>query len=510
MTHWIIAPAILPALTAALLIMVWRRDIRMQRIVSITATVALVGIAILLYHLASDGEPRVYRVGAWPAPFGIVLVLDRLSATMLLLAAALALAVLVYAVAGWDARGRHFHALFQFQLLGLNGAFLTGDIFNLFVFFEVMLIASYGLMLHGGGARRLGAGFQYVAINLVASTLFLIAIGLIYGVTGTLNMADLAVKVPQVAAGNEALLRTGALLLFLVFAIKAAVVPLHWWLPGTYSAASAPVAALFAIMTKVGAYAIIRIFGTIFGADAGALAGVAVPWILPAALVTLLIGAIGLLASRTLLDLASFNIIASMGTLLIAIGLFDVDGLTTALYYLVHSTLTGAALFLVVDLIATRRVEKGAALVPGHPISQAPLLGALFFLTALAAVGLPPLSGFIGKLMVLDAAYESPQASLIWFFVLGASLMMTIAFARAGSVVFWNTEGRTTGPTLGTVPISPVVVVAVLVGAIALLSIFAGPAVDAFQAAAEQALDPTAYIDAVLNSAGNVMPSTGH
>jgi multicomponent K+:H+ antiporter subunit D len=156
MTHWIIAPAILPALTAALLIMVWRRDIRMQRIVSITATVALLGIAILLYHLASDGEPRVYRVGAWPAPFGIVLVLDRLSATMLLLAAALAVAVLVYAVAGWDARGRHFHALFQFQLLGLNGAFLTGDIFNLFVFFEAMLIASYGLMLHGGGARRAG------------------------------------------------------------------------------------------------------------------------------------------------------------------------------------------------------------------------------------------------------------------------------------------------------------------------------------------------------------------
>jgi multicomponent K+:H+ antiporter subunit D len=509
MTNWIIAPAILPALTAALLILVRRRDIRMQRIVSVTATLALVGIALFLYHLASDGEPRVYRVGAWPAPFGIVLVLDRLSATMLLLGAALALAVLVYAVAGWDARGRHFHALFQFQLLGLNGAFLTGDIFNLFVFFEVMLIASYGLMLHGGGARRLGAGFQYVAINLIASTLFLIAIGLIYGVTGTLNMADLAVKVPQVAEGNEALLRTGALLLFLVFAIKAAFVPLHWWLPGTYSAASAPVAALFAIMTKVGAYAIIRVFGTIFGADAGALAGVALPWILPAALVTLLVGAIGLLASRTLLDLASFNIVASMGTLLIAIGLFDFDGLTTALYYLVHSTLTGAALFLVVDLIATRRIEKGAALVPGHPISQAPILGALFLLTALAAIGLPPLSGFIGKLMVLDAAYESPQISLIWVCVLVASLMMTIAFARVGSIVFWKTEGRTTGPKPAPATISPIVVVIALVGATALLAVFAGPAAEAFKATAEQALNPAGYVDAVLG-AGNVMPSRGH
>ena len=509
MTNWIIAPAILPALTAALLILGWRRDIRMQRIISVTATLALVGIAIFLYHLASDGEPRVYRVGAWPAPFGIVLVLDRLSATMLLLAAALALAVVVYASAGWDARGRHFHALFQFQLLGLNGAFLTGDIFNLFVFFEVMLIASYGLMLHGGGARRLSAGFQYVAINLVASTLFLIAIGLIYGVTGTLNMADLAVKVPQVAAGNEALLRTGALLLFLVFAIKAAFVPLHWWLPATYSAASAPVAALFAIMTKVGAYAIIRVYGTIFGLDAGPLAGVAVPWILPAALATLLIGAIGLLASRTLLDLASFSIIASMGTLLIAIGLFDVDGLTTALYYLVHSTLTGAALFLIVDLVATRRAEKGDALVPGQPISQAPILGALFFLTALAAVGLPPLSGFVGKLMVLAAAYESPQAGLIWLFVLGASLMMTIAFARAGSIVFWNTEGRATGPKWANARISPIIVVALLVCASALLFIFAGPAVDAFHATAKQALAPAGYIDAVLSSTQNVMPSAG-
>jgi multicomponent K+:H+ antiporter subunit D len=510
MTNWIIAPAILPALTAALLILAWRRDIRMQRVISIAATLALVGIALFLYYLASDGQPRAYRVGAWPAPYGIVLVLDRLSATMLLLAAALAFAVLVYAVAGWDAHGRHFHALFHFQLLGLNGAFLTGDIFNLFVFFEVMLIASYGLMLHGGGPRRLGAGFQYVAINLVASTLFLIAVGLIYGVTGTLNMADLAAKVPQVAAGNEALLRTGALLLFLVFAIKAALVPLHWWLPATYSAASAPVAALFAIMTKVGAYAIIRVCGTIFGADAGALAGVAVPWILPAALVTLLVGTIGLLASRTLFDLAAFNIIASMGTLLIAIGLFDVDGLTTALYYLVHSTLTGAALFLIVDLVATRRVESGDALVPGHPISQAPILGALFFLTALAAIGLPPLSGFIGKLMVLDAAYESPKVRLIWLFVLVASLMMTIAFARAGSIVFWKTEGRTTVPTWANAPISSIVVVALLVCAIALLSIFAGPTVEAFHATAEQALDPADYIDAVLGSAQNVMPSTGH
>jgi multicomponent K+:H+ antiporter subunit D len=364
-------------------------------------------------------------------------------------------------------------------------------------------------MLHGAGARRLRAGFQYVAINLVASTLFLIAVGLIYGTTGTLNMADLAAKVPQVAAGNEALLKTGAILLFLVFAIKAAFVPLHWWLPATYAAASAPVAALFAIMTKVGAYAIIRVYVTVFGGDAGALTDIAVTWILPAALLTLAVGTIGLLASRRLLDLAAFNIVASMGTLLIAVSLFDVGGLTAGLYYLVHSTIASAALFLIVDLIAERRGEMLDWLVPTNPISQAPILGALFFLIALAVVGLPPLSGFIGKLLVLDATYETTHVGLIWALVLIASLMMTISFANAGSIVFWNTEGRTTGATWATAAAAPMIVVASLITASALLSAFAGPAVEAFHATAEQALDSKGYIDAVLTSQPDA-PPRGH
>src|SRR5690606_3813326 len=330
MSHWIVAPTLLPALTAAYLILFARNDIFHQRIVSVAATLMLVLVAFGLYQLAGDGESRAYLLGNWPAPFGIVQVLDRLSATMLLLTACLAFIVVVYAIHGWDRRGRYFHALFQFQLLGINGAFLTGDFFNLFVFFEVMLIASYGLMLHGGGPRRLKAGFQYVTINLIGSTLFLFAVGIIYSVTGTLNMADLAVKAGQVAAGDVALLRTGALLLFMVFAIKAALVPLHWWLPTTCAAASAPVAALFAIMTKVGAYSILRMYGLVFGADAGPLALVAAPWVIPAAVVTLAIGAVGVLASRSLLDLVCFSVVASMGTLMIALGLFDEVGIAAA------------------------------------------------------------------------------------------------------------------------------------------------------------------------------------
>ena len=507
-TSWIIAPAILPAITAAIMILVRQRNIEIQRAFSVASTVALLGIALLLYQAVSDGETDAYRLGAWPAPYGIVLVIDRLSTTMLVLTAGLALAVLLYAIAGWDRRGRHFHALFHFQLLGLNGAFLTGDLFNLFVFFEVMLIASYGLMLHGGGAKRLRAGFQYVAINLIASSLFLIAVGLIYGVTGTLNFADLAVKARAVAESDQALLQTGALLLLLVFAIKAAFVPLHWWLPATYAAASAPIAALFAIMTKVGAYAIIRVFGTVFGDGSGTdtLGAVVAPWIVPAALVTLAVGTAGLLGARRLLDLAAFNTVASMGTLLIAIGQFHVDGLTAAMYYLVHSTIAGAALFLIVDLIATRRTLKLDALLPGNPISQAAILGTLFFLVAIAVIGLPPLSGFVGKLMVLDATYSAPRVWLIWGTILVASLMMTIGFARAGSTIFWKTDGQTTGPSWENTSKTPMLVVALLVGASLMLSVFAGPAVKASNATAAQALDTQNYVNAVLGPSENTEP----
>ncbi|MDJ0513403.1 MAG: monovalent cation/H+ antiporter subunit D [Methyloceanibacter sp.] len=508
-TSWIIAPTILPAITAAILILMRRSDIEVQRFLSVVSTLMLLGVALFLYDAVNDGVTQAYRLGAWPAPFGIVLVIDRLSTTMLVLTAGLALAVLLYAIAGWDRRGRHFHALFHFQLLGLNGAFLTGDLFNLFVFFEVMLIASYGLMLHGGGAKRLRAGFQYVAINLIASSLFLVAVGLIYGVTGTLNFADLAVKARAVSENDQALLQTGAILLLLVFAIKAAFVPLHWWLPATYAAASAPVAALFAIMTKVGAYAIVRIFGTVFGdgTEAETLGSVVAPWVVPAALVTLAVGTAGLLGTRRLLNFAAFSIVASMGTLLIAIGQFSIDGLTAALYYLVHSTIAGAALFLIVDLIAARRTVKLDALIPGNPISQAAILGTLFFLVAIAVVGLPPLSGFVGKLLVLDATYGVPRAWLIWATILVTSLMMTIAFARAGSTIFWKTEGQTTGPGWETAAIMPMVVVGLLVGASLMLAVFAGPAVKALHATAEQALDTQAYVRAVLGSRENTEPA---
>ncbi|MFG1424907.1 monovalent cation/H+ antiporter subunit D [Roseixanthobacter glucoisosaccharinicivorans] len=493
--HLMILPVIVPAMAAAFLVLLLRHHLRRQRIVSITVTVLLVGLAAVLFAQASEGTVHAYRLGDWPAPFGITLVLDRLSATLLLLTSVLALCVLVYAAGGVDGRGRHFHPLFQFQLMGINGAFLTGDVFNLFVFFEVMLIASYGLMLHGGGAARLKAGFQYVAINLLASVVFLVGVGLIYAVTGTLNMADLAVKVPQVAAGDAALLKAGALLLFLVFATKAALVPLHWWLPATYAGTSAPAAALFMIMTKVGAYAIIRVYGLIFGAGAGPLALAAAPLVVPAALVTLVVGAIGLVGSRTLRDLAAFAVIASMGTLLVAIGLFDAAGLSAGLYYLVHSTLAGAALFLIAGLVQEQRGAARDRLVPAPAMTGETLVGGLFFLAAIGLVGLPPLSGFLGKVMILKAAQASAAWPWIWALILGASLAMTFGFARAGSVLFWAS-----GPASETKPL-PVLPLVAIVGLLALTlawTVTAGPASDALGLTARQALDRSAYIGAVL------------
>lgn len=500
MNHWIIVPVVLPAVMAPFIVTAARYDIVLQRVFSIAACVLLLAVAAGLFLLAADNAPRPYFLGAWPAPFGIVLVLDRLSALMLLLTAVLALAVVIHAANGWDRRGRHFHALFQFQLMGVNGAFLTGDVFNLFVFFEVLLIASYGLMLHGAGPRRITEGLKYVAINLAGSTLFLFAVGLLYAVTGTLNMADLAVRVPQVADADQGLLRLSAALLLIVFAIKGSLVPLHFWLPGTYAAATPPVAALFAIMTKVGAYAILRVYVLIFGAEGGAAAWLAEPIVLPAAVLTLVLGMVGVLASRTLTMLAVYALIGSVGTLLIAVGLFTPGATAAALYYLVHSTLAGGALFLITDLVARRRGAAGDGLTAAPRFADTDLLAGLFFLAAIATVGLPPLSGFVGKLLILQTALIDPAWGWLWAAILVTSLLAMVGFARAGSQVFWKCEAAAAPPDGLRDPRDAPAICATtaLVAAPVLLALFAGPAMAVMDATARQLFTPALYVEAVL------------
>jgi multicomponent K+:H+ antiporter subunit D len=508
--HWIILPVVLPALLAPIIGFVMRHDITLARTASVAGTVLLLAIALGLAFLAADGATHVYRLGNWPAPFGIVLVLDRLSALMVLLTSTLALIVLIHSIAtGWDARGRHFHALFQFQLMGICGAFLTGDIFNLFVFFEILLIASYGLMIHSGGKARMRAGLQYVVMNLAGSTLFLFALGTLYASTGTLNIADLALRVPEIPVEEAALVRVAAILLMIVFAVKAALFPVQFWLPASYSNAPAPVAALFAIMTKVGAYAILRVHTTVFGPGSPATEDLAATWLFPAAIATIALGAFGVLGARRMMPLIAFSVVGSMGTMLVAVAVFSTTATTAALYYMIHSTFAAASLFLVADLVVTRR--SGDALRPEPPTMQNGLFAALFFAGAIAMAGMPPLSGFLGKLLVLDAIREPGLIGWAWSAILIGSLLTIIGFARAGSVLFWKStaftapvaeEGAEDGdvttlpPPASTAQVAPVMLaLAVLAG----LAVFAGPVSAYLDETSAQLFDRAGYIDAVLN-----------
>jgi len=507
MGHWIIVPVVMPAVVAALIVLVMRHDLVLQRVVSTAAVAALVGVAVALF--ANAGTVQAYRLGDWPAPFGIVLMLDRLSALMVLLTAVLAAVVILYAIgSGWDGRGRHFHALFQFQLMGICGAFLTGDAFNLFVFFEVLLIASYGLMIHAGGGLRLRMGVQYVIFNLAGSTLFLFALGTLYGVTGTLNMADLAVKMGTLAPADQALARVGAMLLLLVFAVKGALVPLQFWLPGTYANAPAPVAALFAIMTKVGAYAVIRMYVLVFPPDSAVTGTLFADLLLPAALVTLALGALGVLGADRMGKLAAFAAIASMGTVFTAVAGFTEASIAAALYYIIHSTFAGAALFLVVDLVRARRGPLAGRLVAGPAFAGRGLVAALFFAAAIAAAGMPPLSGFLGKLLILDALRTAPGVAWIWGVILVTSLVTLVGLARAGSLVFWSTAEAPALPELPPAEAPPPAPALALVAAAAplvalvALTVLAGPVSRETGAIAADLFARTAYIDAALETDG--------
>src|SRR5690554_7022990 len=277
-------------LTALACALIPASKIAVQRTLSLGASLALVATSFFMVSQTMSGEIFSYAMGSWSAPFGIVVVVDRLSALMVALTSVVALCVLAYASQGSDKRGPYFHFLFQFQVVGICGAFLTGDIFNLFVFFEILLLASYNLLLQGGGLKRAKAALHYVVLNLIGSAILLVAVAILYGLLGTLNMADMAVRVRQLGAADAPLVAAAAILLLLVFGLKAAVVPVYFWLPRAYASASAPVAALFAIMTKVGVYAIIRVYSLIFGSEASELADLAQPWLWPLGLATLSLG----------------------------------------------------------------------------------------------------------------------------------------------------------------------------------------------------------------------------
>lgn len=527
-SHLIVAPILLPLVTAALLLLFDERKRKLKMAINTISIIGLIYIAFTLLGVASEKAPAadVYLIGNWPAPFGIVLVLDRLSALMLMLTSVLALAALSFALAHWHKASPNFHTIFQLLLMGLNGAFLTGDLFNLFVFFEVMLAASYGLALHGSGPARVKAGMHYIAVNLVASSLFLIGVSLIYGVTGTLNMADLAQKISQVAIEDRMLLEAGAAILAVAFLVKAGMWPLNFWLVPAYTAAAAPIAAIFAIMSKVGIYVLLRLSPLMFGISAGESYGFGNDWLYYGGMVTLAFGLIGVVASQAMGRLASYSILVSSGTLLAAIGSGNTAMTGAALFYMVSSTLTIAAFFLLIELI--ERGQDAAANVLAVTIeaygddeeeeedeevgavlpATLAILGTCFAIVAILLIGLPPFSGFIAKLLILAAIFNgdgsaptlampvSPASWALIALILLSGLSALIAMTRTGIRTFWaSLEGN-----VPRVLVREVVPIAGLLAVCLALTIAAGPAMQYMDATARALHSPKDYINSVLDA----------
>ncbi|MFJ2682537.1 monovalent cation/H+ antiporter subunit D [Pseudomonas sp. NPDC087342] len=541
MTHLIAAPILLPLLTAAIMLMLGEKHRPLKAKINLFSSLVGLGISVLLLQWTQTtgvpGSIGVYLPGNWQVPFGLVLVVDRLSALMLVLTGIIGVSALLFAMARWDGAGSSFHALFQIQMMGLYGAFLTADLFNLFVFFEVLLAASYGLMLHGSGRARVSSGLHYISINLLASSLFLIGAALIYGVTGTLNMADLAMKIPLVPEADRGLLHAGAAILAVAFLAKAGMWPLNFWLVPAYSAASAPVAAMFAIMTKVGVYTLLRLWTLLFSGQAGASAYFGGDWLIYGGMATIVCAGVAILAAQRLERLASLSILVSAGILLSAIGFAQPNLIGAALFYLVSSTLALSALFLLAELIERSRSVNEMPLYDDGDLLPRPMeslqppkginlddeqkavvgqvipwtmafLGLSFIACSLLIIGMPPLSGFIGKLGLLSALLnplglghsgDVPVSNAAWgllALLVLSGLASLIAFSRLGIQRFWTPEERPS-PLLRRFECLPIIA---LLGLSIALTFKAEPLLRYTQAAADALNNPQQYVMAVLGT----------
>ncbi|GGE00506.1 monovalent cation/H+ antiporter subunit D [Polymorphobacter glacialis] len=494
MSHLPILPILIPFVAAALMLLASNRP-RLQAGIGFGAVLLGGAAALALCFDAGTGTIAVYRLGGWPAPFGIVLVADRLAAQMVLLTFALALPALLAGTG--RAMPRHFHPLFQLQLAGIAGAFLTGDIFNLFVFFEILLLASYALLVGGNTPRQSRAALAYVILNLAGSALFLVALALIYATLGTLNMADIANRLAGVPPGDVALVRAAFAILITVFLLKAAVLPLAFWLPRTYAAAAPPAAMIFVIMTKVGIVLLLRLSVTIFG-NTPTTAGLLLPWLPVLAIATIALGTVGAFAADRLAIVVANLVLVSAGTLVFAVAFADTGAIAALLFYLPHSALVTAGLFLLAALVDQDRGDLGDRLVRGPAVASRTMLGTAFLILAVAVAGLPPLSGFLGKLMLLQSVGTGGWQAAWWAALLGSGLGLTVVLARAASLLFWQQDSATpsAGPTLA----GPKLALLVLVIASPAMTLAARPLADWTSATAKQLSDRQAYIAAVLGS----------
>lgn len=496
----VVLPILIPLMTAATSLLAWPwRSV--QRWLGVLGMIGLLGTALELLYVVHRYGIQVMQMGNWPAPFGITLVADLFSAIMVVLAGLIGLAVVVYSLASMDAPRESFgyYPLLHILLMGVCGAFLTGDLFNLYVWFEVMLMASFVLLALGGERAQMEGAIKYVTLNLISSALFLAAVGILYGVAGTLNMADLARKLTGVT--SPGLVTTLALMFLAAFGIKAAVFPLFFWLPASYHTPPVAISAIFAgLLTKVGVYALIRVFTLLFTQEVGYTHTL----ILVIAGLTMVTGVLGAVAQHEFRRILSFHIVSQIGYMIMGLGLFTPLALAGSIFYITHHIIVKTNLFLVSGLV--HRLQGTYELKQLGGLYQTfPGLGLLFLISALSLAGLPPLSGFFAKLILVRAGLETQQYTIVAA-ALGVSLLTLFSMLKIWAEVFWKPSpsvtwlpGETRKPESGTAGrLTIVLPIVVLAMCTVTLGLGAGPLFALAMRAAEQLLTPSEYLQIVL------------
>ncbi|MEL7215307.1 MAG: Na+/H+ antiporter subunit D [Pseudomonadota bacterium] len=496
MTTWLLStPLVIPFLTAVLAFLL--KDRAVGRWVSILGSAALLIASVVLMSAVLREGVVAGTMGGWPAPFGIVLVADYLSAVMVVITAITALAVSIFALGEVEDRLEKlgYHALFQVLIAGVVGAFLTGDLFNLYVWFEVMLISSFGLLVLGNRKDQVDGGVKYVALNLVSTILFLSGIGLLYGMTGTLNMADLALTVPQLE--NQGLVTVIAMMFMIAFGVKAAVFPLFFWLPAAYHTPLFSVSAVFAgLLTKVGVYALLRMFTLVFVGDVGFTHEILL-WIAAA---TMLTGVLGAAAQSDFRKILSFHIVSQIGYMILGLALYTPLAIVGAVFYLVHHIIVKANLFLISGL-AKRLTGSTELYQIGGLYKSSPFLGVLFLIPAFSLAGFPPLSGFWAKYVLVKASLDA-QEWIVAFVALLTGLLTIYSMTKIWAEAFWKNHPEGVEPKLSefeprarAAMLTPIIGLALLT---IVIGLFPQPFLDFAETSATQLLEPSAYIETVL------------
>ncbi|MFO8155290.1 MAG: Na+/H+ antiporter subunit D [Pseudomonadota bacterium] len=496
MSTAVLLPVLLPLLAGALSLALWRSPVA-QRAIAVGGTGALLAASVWLLAAVRENGVLVMQMGNWPAPFGITFAADLLGAIMVLLAAITGFAVALYSLASIGSEHEHYgyYPLFHLLLAGVAGAFLTGDVFNLYVWIEVLLVASFALLILGGERAQMEGAIKYVTLNLISSLVLLTAIGLLYGVAGTLNMADLALKLHEVE--DTGLLVTISLLFLVAFSIKAAAFPLFFWLPASYHTPQVAVSALFAgLLTKVGIYALFRFFTLMFDQDVGFTHHTLLAWV---AGLTLITGILGALVHTEFRRVLSFILISHVGFILMGLALMSPLGLTGGIFYLLHDVIVKANLFLIAGVVFFLKGSFSLERLGGLYRSR-PFLALLFLVPALSLIGIPPLSGFYPKLMLVQAGLV---AEMWWLTAaaLVASLLTLLAVMRLWGEVFWkaapedNPGEAVLAGRQQALLYAPIIGLATLTLAIGFI---AQPVYELAAAAAAQLLDSSDYIAAVL------------